>query len=325
MPARCRAARRTAPAPCPSASGRRISVAPSRSRLLPGRRVAEPARVAAVAGQAPEQDLGAGVAELALGAQHEHRQALQRRRAARSAEQASRNSSSAALPDHEAGLQAALGRAEAGEAGPTRAERENVVGQLALQEAWRHRRRARGSRPSRRSGKRRSRERGDGHAPLSSAAMIMRGEGVERSRGRRETMRVWRFAVPAAARRRGGGGCCGLVVAASPARPGRRSGRALDRARHDAARDRRGLGPGRRARPSRSCSTNGSAGRDRRARSAPAATRSAAGTTPIGLLDKMVRGDETLAVVRLIEGWTFRQVRAELAKADAAEADHSPR
>ena len=42
-----------------------------------------------------------------------------------------------------------------------------------------------------------------------------------------------------------------------------------------------------------------------------------AGVTPIMLLNKMVRGDETLAVVRLIEGWTFRQFRAELAKADA--------
>jgi UPF0755 protein len=42
-----------------------------------------------------------------------------------------------------------------------------------------------------------------------------------------------------------------------------------------------------------------------------------AGTTPIRLLDKMVRGDETLAVVRLNEGWTFRQIRAELARADA--------
>ena len=41
-----------------------------------------------------------------------------------------------------------------------------------------------------------------------------------------------------------------------------------------------------------------------------------AGTTPIRLLDKMVRGDETLAVVRFIEGWTFRQIRAELARAD---------
>ncbi|HEY9237584.1 MAG TPA: endolytic transglycosylase MltG [Burkholderiaceae bacterium] len=42
-----------------------------------------------------------------------------------------------------------------------------------------------------------------------------------------------------------------------------------------------------------------------------------AGTTPVALLNKMVRGDETLAVVRLIEGWTFRQFRAELAKAEA--------
>ena len=41
------------------------------------------------------------------------------------------------------------------------------------------------------------------------------------------------------------------------------------------------------------------------------------GTTPISLLNKMVRGDETLAVVRFTEGWTFRQMRAELAKAEA--------
>ena len=41
------------------------------------------------------------------------------------------------------------------------------------------------------------------------------------------------------------------------------------------------------------------------------------GVTPIALLNKMVRGDETLAVVRLIDGWTFRQFRAELAKADS--------
>ena len=43
----------------------------------------------------------------------------------------------------------------------------------------------------------------------------------------------------------------------------------------------------------------------------------ARGVTPASLLNKMVRGDETLAVVRLIEGWTFRQFRAELAKAEA--------
>jgi UPF0755 protein len=41
-----------------------------------------------------------------------------------------------------------------------------------------------------------------------------------------------------------------------------------------------------------------------------------AGTTPIRLLDKMVRGDETLATVRFTEGWTFRQIRAELARAE---------
>ena len=42
-----------------------------------------------------------------------------------------------------------------------------------------------------------------------------------------------------------------------------------------------------------------------------------AGTTPIRLLDKMVRGDETLAAVRFNEGWTFRQIRAELARAES--------
>ena len=41
------------------------------------------------------------------------------------------------------------------------------------------------------------------------------------------------------------------------------------------------------------------------------------GVTPVALLNKMVRGDETLAAVRLIEGWTFRQFRAELARADS--------
>jgi UPF0755 protein len=40
-----------------------------------------------------------------------------------------------------------------------------------------------------------------------------------------------------------------------------------------------------------------------------------AGATPRSLLDKMVRGDETLEHVRFIEGWTVRQLRAELARA----------
>ncbi len=48
------------------------------------------------------------------------------------------------------------------------------------------------------------------------------------------------------------------------------------------------------------------------------------GTTPIRLLEMMVRGDETLAVVRLNEGWTFRQIRAELAHADALKPTCAP-
>jgi UPF0755 protein len=39
------------------------------------------------------------------------------------------------------------------------------------------------------------------------------------------------------------------------------------------------------------------------------------GASASSLLDKMVRGDEVLSTVRLIEGWTFRQFRAELARA----------
>ncbi len=39
--------------------------------------------------------------------------------------------------------------------------------------------------------------------------------------------------------------------------------------------------------------------------------------TPRSLLNMMVRGDETMAFVRLGEGWTLRQFRAELARADA--------
>ncbi|MDM4765165.1 endolytic transglycosylase MltG [Pelomonas sp. SE-A7] len=45
-----------------------------------------------------------------------------------------------------------------------------------------------------------------------------------------------------------------------------------------------------------------------------------AGITPRELLAKMVRGDEVLEQVRLIEGWSFRQFRAALAKAPALKA-----
>jgi UPF0755 protein len=40
-----------------------------------------------------------------------------------------------------------------------------------------------------------------------------------------------------------------------------------------------------------------------------------AGATPRSLLDKMVRGDQILEQLRLIEGWNWRQVRAALAAA----------
>jgi UPF0755 protein len=40
-----------------------------------------------------------------------------------------------------------------------------------------------------------------------------------------------------------------------------------------------------------------------------------AGATPRTLLEKMVQGDATLEQVRFIEGWTLRQLRAELARA----------
>ena len=45
------------------------------------------------------------------------------------------------------------------------------------------------------------------------------------------------------------------------------------------------------------------------------------GLTPQTLLQKLVDGDETLARVRLIEGWTLRQVRAALASAPALKPD----
>lgn len=40
-----------------------------------------------------------------------------------------------------------------------------------------------------------------------------------------------------------------------------------------------------------------------------------AGTSPRQLLDKLVQGDQTLEHLRFIEGWTLRQLRAELARA----------
>ena len=45
------------------------------------------------------------------------------------------------------------------------------------------------------------------------------------------------------------------------------------------------------------------------------------GTTPRSLLRKLVRGEESLRTVTLVEGWTFRQVRQALAQAPQLGAD----
>jgi UPF0755 protein len=45
------------------------------------------------------------------------------------------------------------------------------------------------------------------------------------------------------------------------------------------------------------------------------------GTTPESLLKKLVRGDETLRALTLVEGWTLRQVRDALAGADDLRHD----
>jgi UPF0755 protein len=44
-------------------------------------------------------------------------------------------------------------------------------------------------------------------------------------------------------------------------------------------------------------------------------------TTPISLLQKLVRGEEALRSVTLVEGWTFRQVRDALKKAEQLKPD----
>lgn len=47
----------------------------------------------------------------------------------------------------------------------------------------------------------------------------------------------------------------------------------------------------------------------------------AAGTTPRSLLQKLVRGEESLRAITLVEGWTFRQVRQQIAKNEFLKHD----
>jgi UPF0755 protein len=46
-----------------------------------------------------------------------------------------------------------------------------------------------------------------------------------------------------------------------------------------------------------------------------------AGITPLRLLSKLARGEESLRAVTLVEGWNFRQLRAALAKEEALKPD----
>ncbi len=49
-----------------------------------------------------------------------------------------------------------------------------------------------------------------------------------------------------------------------------------------------------------------------------------AGTTPRSLLDKLVRGEQALRSVTFVEGWTFRQMRQAMARAEALEPASKP-
>ncbi|MGN1055192.1 MAG: endolytic transglycosylase MltG [Comamonas sp.] len=46
-----------------------------------------------------------------------------------------------------------------------------------------------------------------------------------------------------------------------------------------------------------------------------------AGTTPRTLLQKLVRGEESLRAITFVEGWTFRQMRAQIAKDEFLKHD----
>ena len=314
------AARRAGRAACRAASGRRISVAAGVLARLPGRRHRRASRSRA-APATPNSAISA-LASLSLhlarstnidrrfSVAREHarpgrRAGTRRRRGARSTKLACRRPLAEQKP---------ASRARPG------VEAGDVAGELALQEA-------RGVGAA-----------GADHAPVGEAAAPPIGDLVEVMRrlssaahdvrdargltlaasGRRRSMRVWPLPVPASLLAAAVAVVCrppGLVadigrstLAADPVEL------SIEPGTH-AARDRRGLGATPACRRRRCCSTSGSAGRARRARSAPAATRSAPARRRSRLLDKMVRGDETLAAVRLIEGWTFRQIRAELARA----------
>jgi hypothetical protein len=86
-----------------------------------------------IAGQAGQRELGTGIGQPGLGAQHEHGQALQGRR--QKVPAAHEQDLVGGTPQaDEAGLHAALGGAEGGQPGLALAQQHEVLGQLALEE-----------------------------------------------------------------------------------------------------------------------------------------------------------------------------------------------
>ena len=263
--------------------------APRPARRRPSRRGRGPA-------SPNSRPLGAGIVELALGAQHEHRQALAHGAASVGAAQQA-ELVGAHAPDDEAGQQAALGRAVAGQARLARRasrRRPASAGRAGRSAASAPRARISPSRSNAR--RRRMRWSVQGCRPCADYhqrpwASLRQGLGASRRNARHEVAALAACSCccwPPAARRLGRG--AGSTSRCRwPRRPSScRSNPAPRRARSP----RPGCAPACRRR--RCCCTNGSAGPARRGASAPAATRSAPDVTPRQLLDKMVHGDESL-------------------------------
>jgi hypothetical protein len=212
----------------------------------------------------------------------------------------SRISALAALETDEAGLHAALRGAEGGQPGLGRAEQQRSPGSAGRAGTRRHPGPRPGSRPDGQRGTARRVAHGvNYHPPIDHSELY------------RPVRRVLLFSS---------------LLACGPG--GRRSwwldqplamhGDSVDLSRSTRAPVPAGLRRWSCVRASmshRCCCTCGSGFRARHARSGPAATRSNAGTTPRSLLRKLVRGEESLRALTLVEGWTFRQVRAALARA----------
>ena len=130
-------------------------------------------------------------------------------------------------------------------------------------------------------------------------------------------MRLLRASLVLVAARGGGSGGLGLVVAdTARCRSPRETVEVSIEPGTDAARDRRGLGAGGRADVAAAALRMVPLVGTGAHRSAPAATRSARGTTPIApARQDGARRRDARRRRASIEGWTFRQIRAELAQA----------